>query len=403
LVLACVLAIPCLGCGGAEQSHKRGLKAMEAGDYSKAIDEFSKVVEAYPNLIAGYGNRGDAHMALATEDPTQLEYAIADYTAALELQPTSQESTSLYERRSRAYVFSNQPQLALRDLERVIAVQATNHVAYWLRADCRIKLNNLAGAVEDLKKASDIAPDVAEIRLELARALKKTGQLNKAAAAATAYLKLAAPGDRAKGYEELADIFTAAGQDGRAIAQLSELIKLMPNDGAAYRKRGVALLKTGKTDRALTDLERAIELDANDLQAIFQRGSALLLKGQFDEANRDFGVTIEKAPGFVAAYLKRAVSRDASGDWEGAVADLTLAISKEPRLPDTYLQRGRLYLKKGQHENAIKDFTMAIERKPSIVAFRARGKAYKAAGEEEKAKEDEAEAVRLETRKRRGS
>ena len=354
------------GCGSGEvdQANQRGIEAMQRGEFAKAAEAFSAAVKSQPKVPGGYRNRGDAYYSMHGSDPSSLAKAIADYTTAIELEPTERELSLLYQRRGRAYVASNRPDVAEQDLSKAIKILSTDAETYLLRADCRVKLRNADGAAEDLRQVQSLAPPNPMMLMKLAEAYATIGYLEDALGAIDKFLATAEPNKRHFG----------------------------------HRLRGAVFFQQRKYDEAITEYSRVIEQQPNDAQAFYDRGFAFLQQGKHDTAIEDFNKVIATDSKNLYAYLQRAVCRDKKDDRAGAIEDLSIFIEKVPKLSGPYLHRGRLYTEAGDHERAIADFTTSIEIQPSAAAFRARSKAYKAAGEDEKAGEDEAEAKRLEAK-----
>jgi len=86
-----------------------GYSQYHSGDYKKALQSFSKVIELTPDNVAAYYYRGKANNILAVQTQTNvnatnrgrmLNAAIADYTKAIEL---NAEDVKLFQNRAIAY------------------------------------------------------------------------------------------------------------------------------------------------------------------------------------------------------------------------------------------------------------------------------------------------------------
>jgi tetratricopeptide (TPR) repeat protein len=69
-----------------------------------------------------------------------------------------------------------------------------------------------------------------------------------------------------------------------AIADYSEVIRLVPNDAEAWRNRGLIWLLKYDDDRGIADYDQAIKLDPNDADSYNNRGQAHLSKGHRQQA-----------------------------------------------------------------------------------------------------------------------
>jgi len=77
------------------------------------------------------------------------------------------------------------------------------------------------------------------------------------------------------------------------IRDYTDAIKRNPNDGHAYRKRGVVEFEKEELDQAIHDFDRAIELDPKDDHAWYDRGAARAQKGEYAAAVRDIQKAVE--------------------------------------------------------------------------------------------------------------
>jgi len=91
----------------------------------------------------------------------------------------------------------------------------------------------------------------------------------------------------ATAYNNRGSGYFAKGDYNRAIADLSEAIRLDPKDVTAYNRRGLAYDNKGNADRAIADYSEAIRLDAKIAVAYFNRGRAYDSKDDIDRANAD--------------------------------------------------------------------------------------------------------------------
>jgi len=84
---------------------------------------------------------------------------------------------------------------------------------------------------------------------------------------------------------------------GRAIADLTEAIRLKPKDHAAYFYRGLAHHERGRWDEAIADATTAIKLSPNHARAYLLRHHAYTAKGELRKAKADFGKAVRLRPG----------------------------------------------------------------------------------------------------------
>lgn len=122
-------------------------------------------------------------------------------------------------------------------------------------------------------------------------------------------------------------------RDGRhdAAAQVyDDVVRLDPQNVAAWNNRGIARVRLGQTVAALGDYTHAIDLSPRDPELYVNRGDAYVLLGNYDYAIQDFTRATQLAPQYAKAYFNRGTARLRNGDREGAQADWHYAISIEP-------------------------------------------------------------------------
>jgi tetratricopeptide (TPR) repeat protein len=90
-----------------------------------------------------------------------------------------------------------------------------------------------------------------------------------------------------------ANQLAAAGRSDRALARLTEAIRLSPDFWQAYQYRGELHLLHGRTDNALEDFDRAIALAPAEPHLYALRAQAHLVRGDESASARD----LEKAGG----------------------------------------------------------------------------------------------------------
>jgi tetratricopeptide (TPR) repeat protein len=162
----------------------------------------------------------------------------------------------------------------------------------------------------------------------------------------------------------------------RAIAVLSEAIRLDSKNALAFTTRGVAYARKGDMDRAIADYNEAIRLDPNYALASANRGIAYASKGDNNRAIADYNEAIRLDPKSVLAFFNRALTYSKKGDNDRAIADYTEAIRLNPDVAMAFNNRGFAYAKKDDNNRAIADYNEAIRLDPkNALAFCNRGNA----------------------------
>jgi lipoprotein NlpI len=162
----------------------------------------------------------------------------------------------------------------------------------------------------------------------------------------------------------VADSHLRMGRFREAAAGFSELIRLSPDNAAAYMNRGVALQGMKEHRRAIGDFDRAIvtgfKLDSHLAAARFSRGVSWKLLGDFDRAAADYGQALAINPRFSPVHEELGVLASFGHDFDAAIGHLNRAIRLSPRNASHYKTRGLAYFNRGSFAAAETDLRYAV-------------------------------------------
>jgi tetratricopeptide (TPR) repeat protein len=156
--------------------------------------------------------------------------------------------------------------------------------------------------------------------------------------------------------------FKELGAFDKAIADLSEAIRLAPDSPNPYAMRGGVFNDTEKFDEAIADFDQAIRLDPTDGYTFQQRGDAYESKDMHARAIADYDETVRLDPTDDFALSTRCKVRANWGrQLEQALKDCSEAISLGDDDEYAYEQRGLVHLRLGQYREAIADYGEALK------------------------------------------
>ena len=217
----------------------KGLNFIDLGNYSSALNAFTKAIELYPKNFWSYFNRGFAYDMLGNQ-----QQAINDYNKAIELAPKLAEDANVYILLANFYFLRGVSyddlgnlQQAIKDYNKAIELVPKHAGAYHGRGIVYNKLGIYQQALNDLNKAIELDPQLDEVYFT-----------------------------RGVTYHSLG-IYSAA------INDYNRAIELKPNFADAYYNRGLAYgrLKNGE---AIYDLKTAAKLGHKEAQD-FLRGNGI--------------------------------------------------------------------------------------------------------------------------------
>ena len=161
----------------------------------------------------------------------------------------------------------------------------------------------------------------------------------------------------------------------KAIADFDKALGLTPW-AIAYFHRGRCWAEKHDYGRAITDYDEAIRLEPDVGLNYLNRGLAWAYMEEFDRAIADYSKALELGTKYNAstfrfrgtARLDKAASSEGNDAPEAAIADLTEAIRLDPKDAAAYYHRGRAWSLQPEHEDqAIADYDRAIQLDPQYV------------------------------------
>ncbi|XP_072617567.1 tetratricopeptide repeat protein 6 [Vulpes vulpes] len=315
----------------AQMKAKRNKEAVRM--FKKALDIFSHSDKG-PNAIAASAdclyNLGLCYME---EGNIQMTYklAITDLTTAINMDKNSYVA---FYNRALCYTKINELRLALTDYGIVLLLDAGETVTlntFINRGLIYVELEQYSFALEDFKQAALIS---------------KTN-VNLCQATAICH-------HRNKEFEEAVDFFTWA-------------IKINPCFLDAYVGRGNSYMEYGHdkaAKQAQKDFLKALHINPTYIKARISLGYNLQAQGKFQKAWNHFTIAIEVDPKCYLAYEGRAVVCLQMGDNFAAIQDINAAI-KINTTAEFLTNRGVIHEFMGQQQNAMKDYQAAISLNPT--------------------------------------
>ena len=237
------------------------------------------VVEAEPTVQAGtYYERANFLLGQGNN-----EEAIADYTRAIELDPTNSRA---FNNRGLAHANLEQFEQALADYAKAIELDPDYIRAYKNRLLIVEQQRDLQAMARDYGALAELEEDnTAAYRYAQGSALQETGDLTGARAAYDAAID-ADPEQVDALYNRAIINFTENNLDV-ALVDLDNAVELSPRAANVYYARG--LLHNARSDqqRAIGDFTRALELQPQYPEALLGRASVYHAIGEIDNARAD--------------------------------------------------------------------------------------------------------------------
>jgi Flp pilus assembly protein TadD len=258
--------------------------------------------------------------------------------------------------------------------------------------------SNLAGGIPLLEAAiARLQPKVAGPYLDLADALRRTGQSSAAAERyrqaialeegnwrahyglalvdpaaslpALARAQVLAPAEPAI-YQAAAGIRTAANQHTEAVAILRAGIKAVPDSSELYNNLGTALLRTNAVKEAESAFREAVRLRP-ELAAVRLNLAMLLARtSRLAESDFEFAAALKLDPSSAEAHSGYGTSLAARSRLSEAKQQFEEALRLNPRLANTHNNLGIVLKRLGDSAGALREFRTAVDLDSGLAAAR---------------------------------
>lgn len=162
--------------------------------------------------------------------------------------------------------------------------------------------------------------------------------------------------------ESRAQAYRASDHVDEAIADLEALAKLRPDDAGAFYNLGNAHAAKSDYEGAITAYSRALQIDPDYAQAYNNRGSAHHMLRQYAEALADFNKALDLAPDYASGLANRCRVRAVlKQDLDQALNDCNAALEQRPEDSLTFDTRGLINLLRMDYQAAYRDYNTAYE------------------------------------------
>lgn len=167
-------------------------------------------------------------------------------------------------------------------------------------------------AIDEYRKALEIAPTYSDAMNNLGNALGRKGRFDEAEALFRGIL--GADPDMSAARYNLGNLLTRMRRYSEAAAEYRVAARLMPDDPQVFNNLGNALASAGKTDEAAAAYREALRLNPGHAKAAYNLGAILMDVGRFAEAAPYLAEAIRLQPDYAKAVRRLGMIRAAAPD-----------------------------------------------------------------------------------------
>ncbi|CAN5136872.1 hypothetical protein BH10CYA1_BH10CYA1_58260 [soil metagenome] len=389
-------------------------------DFDTAFADLNRAIALNPNYLDAYYERG--HILIHMGD---YERALSDFSRLALMVPNN---VKCLEARASVYDKLDDHGSALEELKRLESLAPTRPTLFELRARILFKLEHYQESVAAASQAIELLPSLAEAYDLKSEALEKLSRHEEAKVERTkaeeAWLKGEQPischdvdwkepssikrikvsqitivdptktflhrgllyqelglhekalvqFDNGLKREPLNSIllrarclsFEAIGDWAKALADVTAVIALEPDEEDHYCRRGLIFTEQGELQKALDDFAHASKINPDNVQSHVGAAEAHMATEDYASAFKHYDRSIELAHAVPilhvpALYVQRALCLYELDRSDKAFEDLDEAIALNNKFARAYFIRGWLRSRMKQRAEAIKDFSTAIE------------------------------------------
>jgi protein O-GlcNAc transferase len=366
--------------------HQLGMLAMQARQFSAAVDLIGKAIRADASQPAFYANLGEAHRHLGA-----LSEAVACYRAALRIQPDLAQAQALLGAALAAQHNHAEAEVALVEALRLRPDDTRSRARLGQVLHDQSMLSEAEGCFRDVLKSE---PQSVEAHMRLADVLQSQARYDEARGH---YRQALAVDPRnAHAHNNLGLIDNAHGQRAQAAEHFQAALAIEPRHAAALTNLGLVRDAEDCLAEAEQCYRAAAEADPRSLPPRFNLGSLLQRRGLYDAAMQCYEAVLSIDPNYAAAYAAMSQVHQAREEFGAAITYCQRAVALEPNNARTLSNLGAALSDQGRRDEAIACFDRALALDGNLaMAHSNRGVALQAIGRLDEAIDEHRAAVAL--------
>jgi tetratricopeptide (TPR) repeat protein len=268
-----------------ERSFRAGQQALQQREFTRAAEEFKKVLALDPTMIEAEVNLGLAYQSLF-----EYDLAVRHLAKALRERPSLLGPNVIV---GMDYLKLGSPEKATPFLEQALKLDPPNRESREVLASCYLGQDNLRNAAEQFRQIALLDSDKSE-------AWFKLGHEYLDMAARLAYRGAHRYGDSAWGHRFLGDLLFQRGRWEDAIKEYGKALDAEPQQSGLHTSLGQAYLHAQKIKEAETEFRQELQLDSRSELAWLGLANIQLGRNQPSAALECIGKVWEISPEFLA-------------------------------------------------------------------------------------------------------
>jgi len=291
-LLATLLLMPRLTSGQSSEqdiatTFRAGQAALRNGDFTRAVEDFKKVLALDPSLVEAEVNLGLAYQSLLNYDS-----AVRDLAHALRARPNLPGLNVIV---GMDYLKLGAPEKAVPYLRHALDLDPSSRDAHDAMALYDLTQDNVQAAAEQYRKVEELDPDKPG-------ALFKIGHQYLDLAARLAYQGARLYPDSSWGHRFLGDMLLERNRWEDAALEYKKALAIAPQQPGLHTLLGESYLHSAKLKDAETEFRQELQLDSRNERARLDLANVKLDNGHALEALASAGTVWQSSPQFLKVH-----------------------------------------------------------------------------------------------------
>ena len=288
-----------------------GVSLYNNSKFKKAIEKFNLVILSDSTFSRAYAFRAKSYIYLE-----QYDKALIDLNKVIYYTP---KDGGVYLERGNIYKIKNDIFNAINDYGKAIELISNNYYAYYQRADSYLNKGEFDKALTDINKFIEIRPDISY------------------------------------GYYLRAFIRMDNNSYENVLEDLTQSIKINPDNNNSYLLLGNYFYNKHKFRKTINIYKYAIERDSTFYYFYNNRSNAYIAIGKYEKAIEDCNKALAIEPDYKTFYLRGKAKSELKRRQE-AIIDLTESIKLDSNFTYSLLERANNYYYIHDYKSALKDY-----------------------------------------------
>lgn len=329
----------------AEEFKNKGNTEFKAGNYTKAIDEYNKAIEANPNEPSYYSNRAACYMNLK-----KYEFCMEDCQKALKLNPNFSKALR---RKAKVHMIMGEIDKSAADYIRALELEPHDEVLK-----------------KEQKEVHKIREELVEIETDFQK--KRFSNANFV----VGQLLNRCPEWHDLKFKKI-ELLARAGQVEQAMEISNDILKSHSRNPDYLYSRGVACFYNGNPEMAKKMFQEGLKIDPDHkkclasfktmkkVEELKEQGNTAFKSGAFQDAvdayTKALDMDLENKNLASIILANRALAFIKLDKDKEAMNDLDRSIELNETYAKAYLRKGDLQMKRKEFEDAIRSYERARE------------------------------------------